>query len=243
MISEDALLELREVSVWYGRQVVLRAVNLNIQPGESVALLGPNGAGKTTILRVLATLLRPNRGQYLAFGADAWTQRAAVCARVGVLAHQPYVYPELSCRENLLFFGRMFRLDDVEARATAMLRRVGLEERSDRPAASLSRGLLQRLNLARALLHRPTVLLLDEPETGLDVDGRALLGQVVGELCAAGGSAIFATHALDLANALATRVLTVELGRVLVDDTGTRSQVGDDRRIESGAAFAPGVPA
>jgi heme exporter protein A len=215
-VSADApLLELRQVSVWYGRQVVLRAVDLEIRAGESVALLGPNGAGKTTVLRVLATLLRPNRGQYLAFGEDAWSQRPAVCARIGVLAHQPYVYPELTCRENLRYFGAMFRVAAVDQRIDALLSRVGLAERADAPAGLLSRGLLQRLNLARALLHSPTVLLLDEPETGLDREGRALLGHLVADLRASGGAVVFATHALDLAGVLSTRIVSVDAGVVI----------------------------
>jgi heme ABC exporter ATP-binding subunit CcmA len=211
--ATDPLLELRQVSVWYGRQVILRAVDFQVLSGESVALLGPNGAGKTTILRVLATLLRPNRGTYVAFGQDAWSARSAVCERLGVLAHQPYLYPELSCRENLLFFGRMFKLVEPDKRIVSMLGEVGLADRMDQQAGSLSRGLLQRLNLARALLHRPTVLILDEPETGLDAKGRELLVRVTKEVRLAGGGVVFATHALELANALATRVVNVDLGR------------------------------
>jgi heme ABC exporter ATP-binding subunit CcmA len=224
--ADDTLLELRQVSVWYGRQVVLRAVDLDIHAGESVAVLGPNGAGKTTILRVMATLLRPNRGQYVAFGEDAWERRTAVCARIGVLAHQPYVYPELTCRENLRYFGAMFRIADVDRRIDDLLGRVGLTERADRPAGSLSRGLLQRLNLARSLLHDPTVLLLDEPETGLDRDGRALLEVLVSELRAAGGAVVFATHAFDLAGVLATRVVNVDTGAVVAESTPARDESG-----------------
>ena len=214
MSAADPLLELRQVSVWYGRQVVLRSIDFKMLPGEAVALVGPNGAGKTTILRVLATLLRPNRGSYAAFGLDAWAARGKVCERLGVLAHQPYLYPELSCRENLRFFGRMFKLSEAEQRIESVLEDVGLADRIDQQAGSLSRGLLQRLNLARALLHRPLVLILDEPETGLDVTGRGLLTRLTTEARLAGGGVVFATHALDLANQLATRVVQVEQGRV-----------------------------
>ena len=210
----DPLLDLRRVSVWYGRQVVLRSVDFQLMPGEAVALVGPNGAGKTTILRVLATLLRPNRGSYTAFGLDPWAARGEVCERLGVLAHQPYLYPELSCRENLRFFGRMFKLSEAERRIESVLADVGLADRSDQQAGSLSRGLLQRLNLARALLHRPDVLILDEPESGLDVTGRELLARLTADARLAGGGVVFATHALDLGNQLATRVVQVEQGRV-----------------------------
>lgn len=216
MSTAPALLQLRQVSVWYGRQVILRTVDLDASAGESIALLGPNGAGKTTVLRVLATLLRPNRGQYQAFGQDAWSRRTFVCARIGVLAHQPYVYPELTCRENLNYFGRMYRVEGLDERIGALLERVGLTERADRSAGSLSRGLVQRLNLARALLHSPTVLILDEPETGLDREGRALLAELVEELRGAGGAVVFATHALDLAGALATRIVNIDGGFIVM---------------------------
>lgn len=215
MSTAPALLQLRQVSIWYGRQVILRAVDLDASAGESIALLGPNGAGKTTILRVLATLLRPNRGQYQAFGQEAWSRRTFVCARIGVLAHQPYVYPELTCRENLNYFGRMYRVEGLDERIVVLLERVGLTERADRSVGSLSRGLVQRLNLARALLHSPTVLILDEPETGLDREGRALLAELVDELRAAGGAVVFATHALDLAGALATRIVNIDGGFIV----------------------------
>lgn len=172
-------LDARRVSKRYGRAVVLRDVSLTIGQGECVALLGANGAGKTTLLRTFATLTRPTRGQVIAFGVDAWQERQAVRARLGVVAHQPWLYPELSCRENLRFFGTMFQLDQMTARIDESLERVGLGTRADSAAGTLSRGLLQRLNLARALLHRPAVLLLDEPDTGLDAAGRVVLARLV----------------------------------------------------------------
>jgi heme exporter protein A len=205
--------------------VILRAVDLDVEAGESVALVGPNGAGKTTILRVLAMLLRPNRGQYLAFGVPAWSRRTVVCARLGVLAHQPYVYPELTCRENLRYYGAMYRVSDVDQRIDALLLRVGLQERADRAAGSLSRGLLQRLNLARALLHGPSVLLLDEPETGLDRAGRAMLVELVSELREVGGAVVLATHALDLADVLATRIAHIDGGSVVAVDAGRQHRL------------------
>lgn len=210
-------LETQHVSKRYGRAVVLRDVTLAIREGECVALLGANGAGKTTLLRTMATLTRPTRGRVIAFGSDAWHDRQSVCARLGVVAHQPWLYPELTCRENLRFFGTMFQLDQLEDRITATLARVGLGERRDSPAGTLSRGLLQRLNLARALLHQPAMLLFDEPDTGLDAAGRDVLSLLVDDHVAGGGSAVLTTHALDLALSLATRVVVVSGGRVVAD--------------------------
>lgn len=233
MSDGPAPFDVRRVSKRYGRAVVLRDVSLVIDRGECVALLGANGAGKTTLLRTMATLSRPTRGHVLAFGVDAWQERQAVRARLGVVAHQPWLYPELTCRENLHFFGTMFQLDDLDERIGATLGRVGLGARADSPAGTLSRGLLQRLNLARALLHAPEALLLDEPDTGLDAAGRRVLTGLVGEHVGRGGSAVLTTHALDLALELATRVVVVAGGVVVTD--GPRAAV---TRSEVEAAIA-----
>lgn len=209
--------ELRHIAKRYGRRVVLRDVNLTIEHSECVALLGANGAGKTTLLRTMATLSRPTRGEVLAFGLKAWDEREATRQRIGVVAHQPWLYPELTCHENLRFFGTMFKLDQLDDRILTTLERVGLEDRQDSAASTLSRGLLQRLNLARAIIHQPEVLLLDEPDTGLDSAGREVLEKIVRGQLADGGSVILTTHAIELALRLATRVVVVAGGAITVD--------------------------
>jgi heme exporter protein A len=210
----------------YGNKVALRDVTFSLAQSESVALLGANGAGKTTLLRTLATLARPTRGTIRAFGVDAWGARTEVRARIGVVAHQPWLYPELSCRENLRFFGTMFGLKGLEPRIDEVLERVGLVTRRDDHAGALSRGLLQRLNLARAILHDPAVLILDEPDTGLDAAGRAVLATIVTQQIERGGSVVLTTHALELALDLVSRVVVVAHGRVALD--APRDQVSRD---------------
>jgi heme exporter protein A len=140
-----------------------------------------------------------------------------VRARLGVVAHQPYVYPELTCTENLTFFATMFGLTDTAERAAAALERVGLARRAGDRAATLSRGLLQRLNLARAILHEPLVLVLDEPDTGLDAAGREVLSELVRSQVGRGGSVVLTTHALEYGLDLATRVVVLADGRVVLD--------------------------
>jgi heme ABC exporter ATP-binding subunit CcmA len=220
--GEALYLEVEHVYKRFGTKVALRDVSLSMVAGEAVALLGANGAGKTTLLRTMATLSRPTRGSVRAFGVDAWSARPEVRARLGVVAHQPYVYPELSCTENLVFFATMFGLADPQARAATALERVGLDRRSGDRAATLSRGLLQRLNLARAVLHEPAVLVLDEPDTGLDAAGRAVLSEIVRSQVAGGGGVVLTTHALDYALELATRVVVLANGRVVLDDARER---------------------
>lgn len=218
----EPVVELRGVGKRYGTHVALRDATLNVWPGEIVGLVGANGAGKSTLLRVVATLARPSRGSVRMFGIDPTRQQRDVRARIGVVSHTPYVYPELSCRENLRFLATMRGLTGdgvggVEALLTATLARVGLHERMEQRAGSLSRGLLQRLALATALLHQPALLLLDEPDTGLDVGGRDVLSGCIAEWAQRQGSVVFTSHDLGWVQATATRIIAIEAGRIVVD--------------------------
>lgn len=219
-------IQLRSISKRFGRQTALRSVELDADKGSVIALLGANGAGKTTLLNIVATLTRPDRGSYRAFEVDAFVERSWVRSHLGYVAHRPFIYPELTCAENLRFFARLYSLEDPEDALMSSLLYVGLGDRADRPAYSLSRGLLQRLDLARALLHRPTLLILDEPDTGLDIQGRELLRRMMRERAAAGCLILFTSHALDFAIAASDRVVTLVNGEVAADTptaaTGTR---------------------
>ncbi|MFW6074226.1 MAG: heme ABC exporter ATP-binding protein CcmA [Chloroflexota bacterium] len=217
MTSPAPLLEIEQVSKRFGRLLALRSVDFHLQAGECVALLGANGAGKTTLLRIIATLSQPTRGGYRAFGVDAAVRRREVRARIGVVSHQPFVYPELTCRENLRFSARMYEIEDEAARIDEILAYVGLSDRVDRAASTLSRGLLQRLDLARALLHRPVVLILDEPDTGLDASGRHLLQRIITSQVEAGGAVVVTTHAIERALSIADRVVTLRDGVVSLE--------------------------
>ncbi|MEZ4523098.1 MAG: heme ABC exporter ATP-binding protein CcmA [Thermomicrobiales bacterium] len=206
------------ISKRYGRQAALRTVDFTGESGSVVALLGANGAGKTTLLRIIATLTQQDRGEYRAFGVDAWPRRREVRSRLGYVGHRPFIYPELTCAENIGFFARLFQLADNGELVRNALDHVGLLERADRPASSLSRGLLQRLDLARATLHDPSLLVLDEPDTGLDVAGRDLLLQLMRERAGKGCLVIFTSHALDFAIDASDRIVTLVNGEIVSDD-------------------------
>lgn len=238
MSSAPPFFEIDHVYKRFGSKIALRDVNLTLVAGESVALLGANGAGKTTLLRTLATLSRPTRGRVRAFGVEAWSARSEVRSRIGVVAHQPYVYPELSCTENLEFFATMFGLADTGSLAANALDRVGLTKRADDRAATLSRGLLQRLNLARAILHDPLVLVLDEPDTGLDAAGREVLSEIVRSQAARGGSIVLTTHALEYGIDLATRVVVIADGQVVLDQPRERVSDADVTAAIAGTVLA-----
>jgi len=230
-VTVSPLLEIEGVSKRFGRKIALRDVSVSLFPGECLGLLGANGAGKTTLLRTMATLARPTRGSVRAFGVDAWQERKQVRARLGVVAHQPYIYPELTCLENLRFFGAMFGLDRLDERVAATLERVGLAARAADQAGTLSRGLLQRLNLARAILHEPGVLILDEPDTGLDVAGRDVLSLIIDGQVQTGGSVVLTTHALEYALERSTRIVTLSDGRVAMDAERGAVDVADVRGV------------
>jgi heme ABC exporter ATP-binding subunit CcmA len=197
---------------FYGATAALRGCDLTVAAGERVALVGPNGAGKTTLLKLLATLVRPSAGQLRLFGVDAVRYPAVVRRQLGVIAHETYLYRDLTVAENLALYGRLYGVADLRRRVAESLARVGLADQADRRVGALSRGQQQRVALARALLHAPALLLLDEPDTGLDEAGQALLAAVVRE---AAVSVVLATHALERALALADRVLVLAAGRVV----------------------------
>jgi ABC-type multidrug transport system ATPase subunit len=192
----------------YGRQRVLRGVSLTLRPGRCLAILGPNGSGKSTLLRVLAALLHPSRGQVRICGQDPFADlRARRC--LGLVTHEPMLYGGLSVMENLRLLGTLYGLPDGAARASAVCDLLGIERRFD-PVRGLSRGVQQRAALARALLHRPSVLLLDEPFSGLDPEAADALCGILGAFRNERGAVILTTHspaeALSVADAAAALV-------------------------------------
>ncbi len=199
----------------YGLKPILRGIDLDIQQGERVAMLGSNGAGKTTILRIMAGLTRPGAGTIAIEGLDIVKDVQAVRQRVGFVAHQPYLYEELTALENLLFFGKMYNVEHAQERAMTLLQRVGLEKRSRERISTFSRGQVQRVAWARALLHIPHLLLLDEPDTGLDQEGQALIDALLQEHTERGGTTLFTTHQLERALKLGTQVMLLNKGRIM----------------------------
>jgi heme exporter protein A len=193
---------------------VLDGVDLEVAPGEVVALLGPNGAGKTTLLRVLALLLRPSAGRLALFGIDATEAPSALRRRVGWVGHESACYPDLTAAENLDFYAALFHLDDRPRRVADALTWSGLHGTGRRPVRAFSRGMSQRLALARAFLHAPDLLLLDEPFTGLDQEGVERLQEKLAALSRAGHAIVLATHDVDRVQPIATIVAILHRGRI-----------------------------
>ncbi len=193
---------------------VLGGVDLTVEGGELVVLLGANGAGKTTLLRVLATLLRPSGGTLRLFGEDASRRPPPARGRVGYVGHESACYPDLTGRENLEFHAALHAVPDAVRRVDELLGWAGLADSARRPVRVYSRGMTQRLALARALLHAPELLLLDEPFSGLDPAAAARLEALLGELRRAGHAIVLSTHDLERVAALATRVAMLHRGRI-----------------------------
>ena len=210
-----AMIEARDLTRRYGGLFALDGVSFALAEGSHTALVGPNGAGKSTLLAVLSTLIAISGGEASIGGLDVAAAPAELRRKIGVMTHSPMLYEELSPLENLQFFARLYGLDGPRPRIEQLLRAAGLWLRRDEPVEVLSRGYHQRLALARAVLHRPAVLLLDEPETGLDEEGLALMDELA--LHEPTVTVLAATHRHDRVAGWASGVLALERGRLAAE--------------------------
>jgi heme exporter protein A len=208
-----AVLEAVGLARRYGPIQAVAGISFALEEGELLTLLGPNGAGKTTLLGMLGGSLRPHEGEILLRGEKRNPAETSWRAEIGVLSHRAFLYGALTARENLDFFGRLYGLADLPALVTERLEEVGLAGQGDRPVREFSRGMKQRLALARTLLHDPSLVLLDEPFTGLDVHASALLREVLARLKDGRRTVVLVTHSLTEGLALADRVAIQVHGR------------------------------
>jgi heme exporter protein A len=207
-VSTPAI-ELRRLTRHFGERTALRDLTVSVPPGATLAVLGRNGAGKSTLLRILATLLRPHAGEVQVLGQALPDRGFAVRGQVGLLAHEPLLYRDLTGRENLVYQARLHGLDD--ARVDQVLEAVQMRDRGEEPVRSLSRGMVQRLAICRAVLHQPKVLLLDEPRANLDPAAGQLVEPLIGR--PAGATRVLTSHDPQSAVAEADLVLGLKDGR------------------------------
>ncbi|MCY4539638.1 MAG: heme ABC exporter ATP-binding protein CcmA [Chloroflexi bacterium] len=244
MDDKTPLIEVENLSKIFGLLPVLRSVSFGVARGETIMLLGQNGSGKSTLLRLLAGLSKPTAGVLRIGGWQMPEEAMAVRRQIGLVSHQPLLYGNLSARENLDFFGKLYGMarDERGEAIGALLDQVGLATRADSLARDFSRGMQQRLSIARALLHQPEILLLDEPFTGLDQAAAETLEELVKSAGREKRTLIMTTHQLGRAPTLAGRALILARGRIAFDgNIKTMSAAGLGElyaRLCGGAAVA-----
>lgn len=213
----DLAIDARRLSKSYGRTQVLRGLDLKVPWGQTLTVLGPNGSGKTTLIKSLSTLAKPDSGEIHINGLS--TRRAGVRVRraIGVVTHEPLLYDGLTGAENLRFFARMFALDRIEERIITVAAQMGVTDRLDARVGTLSHGMRRRFSIARALLHSPRVLIMDEPESGLDQQALGLLENLIADETNPSRAVLMTTHNFERGIALADRVAILSRGRIAYD--------------------------
>ncbi|MCP4166413.1 MAG: heme ABC exporter ATP-binding protein CcmA [Chloroflexi bacterium] len=227
----DSLVEIKGLRKSFGRHRVLRGVDLSIDTGSSVVLLGPNGAGKTTLLRILSTLSRPTSGQVMVAGVDVTSNPEGIRQYLGLVGHAPLLYDDLTAAENLEFYARLYGMKQADARIDELLRRVGLYNRRKDPVRTYSRGMVQRMAIARALLHNPPILLLDEPDTGLDPQAAEMMTDLLREIGGSERTLLMTTHHLERGLDLADRVVILNGGTLVYDAAASELSYEDLRPL------------
>jgi heme exporter protein A len=237
--TETAMIELRKLTKAFGSKTILRGLDLRVAAGESLVIFGPNGAGKTTLIRILSSLSRPSGGKALIGGLDLATHADGIRRYLGVVSHAPLLYDSLTAAENLRFFARLYGMASPDERIREMLDQVGLTARRGDLVRTFSRGMVQRLAIARALLHDPPVLLLDEPDTGLDPQAAEMLHGLLLRLSKTpatahtgqrrssepngeqprppGRTIVTVTHSIERGLAIADRAVILANGRIVYD--------------------------
>lgn len=215
--SHGFAINLTDICMAFETRLVLDKINLQIPPGQALCLCGINGAGKTTLLRIVTGLLHPTRGQVRINGVEPRKGLSLAQASIGVISHQSMLYHDLTVAENLRFFARLYGVKNQGRRVDDMLEDVGLARYRHERTGILSRGMLQRLAIARALIHKPGILLADEPFTGLDLQAAGKLIEVVEQFRDAGGAIIMTTHEINLGLKCCDRVVVLDGARLIFD--------------------------
>jgi heme exporter protein A len=239
MTAPTRAIEVRGLTKSFSNNMALRGVNLEVNRGESLVVLGPNGAGKTTLIKVLATIMRPTSGEVVINGMECKKNAEEVRRQIGVLTHDTFFYHNLTAHENLKFYGRMYGVHDAEERIREVAGLVDMTPRLYDRVGTLSRGMQQRLAIARVLLHRPSVMLLDEPETGLDQSALAMVWKAVKGAGTATRTVVLTTHNLERGLDLGDRVVILSRGTVayqqsrkLLDLNSLKQAYEESTRVE-----------
>ncbi|MBV7507434.1 heme ABC exporter ATP-binding protein CcmA [Bacillus sp. sid0103] len=220
------MIEIKKLTKQADNKLILRGVDLSIKKGETVAILGPNGAGKSTLLKVLATLIKPTSGLIKVNGMDLKKNHLKIKQIMGYLPHSSLLYDHYTPLENLVFFGNIYGVNNVEQRAIELVKEVGLSFFLNEPVKNFSRGMIQRIAIARAIVHEPEILLLDEPHTGLDQGAIGILNNVILAMKAKGTTTLMVTHDFKQAAEICDRIIIVKNGKIVDDFRIENSNLG-----------------
>jgi len=237
-VTPNAPLALKSENIQktFGHFVALAGITMEVRRGEFLAVFGRNGAGKTTFLKVAATLARPTQGKLSIDGVSIEDEPERVRSKIGFLSHNTYIYRYLSPAHTLRFFASLYRVSDAETRIPALLERVGLTRRANDPVRAFSRGLQQRIGIARTFLHNPSLVLLDEPYTGLDANAVQMLNDLLDETVRAGHTVILTTHDIEHGLRAATRAAIIDRGKLVFDGEADGAGIRDayDQHVRRG---------
>ena len=215
-MSENQIIA-KDIKKSFGRLLVLNGINLTVNQGDIFILFGSNGAGKTTLVKILSTILLPDSGELSLFGEKIYRRSKDINARIGFLSHETYLYKELTAWENLNFYANLFSIKNKKERINSLLKEVGLFHRSHDRVGSFSRGMKQRLSLARAILHSPDIIFMDEPYTGLDIKAQEILNNLIVKLNQTGKSFFLITHDISKGFDIANRSGILSKGQIVYE--------------------------
>ncbi|MDJ1420846.1 MAG: heme ABC exporter ATP-binding protein CcmA [Candidatus Methanoperedens sp.] len=220
-------MSVEKLSKAFGTNIVLRNIDLSIEQGQFLTIFGPNGAGKTTLIKIISTLVSPTSGRVMIDGIDIKEKPIEIRKKIGVISHETYLYHELTAAENLRFFGRMYGIEnnDIEAKIDDLLKQVGLSYRKNDRVRTFSRGMKQRLSIARALIHDPPILLLDEPYTGLDQHASATFDRILDSMNAHDKTRVLISHDIERGISMCDRAVILTNGNIAHEMSG--SEIGD----------------
>jgi len=212
-------IEIQGLTKSFGSRLALKGIDLKMSEGECVTIFGPNGAGKTTLIKVLATLSKPSDGKVHLAGLNIRKDAVPIRRKIGVVSHQTFLYDNLTTYENLKFYGIMYDVSNLEQRILEVIDLVGIKARLHDRVGILSRGMQQRLSIARAIIHNPSIMLLDEPETGLDQHAVTMLSELLTAVSSGNRTTLMTTHNLERGLELANRVMILDSGRIVYEES------------------------
>lgn len=217
-VAQDKLaIEVKGLSKTFGAETALTSIDIQVEKGEAVVIFGPNGAGKTTLIKILATIMNPSEGEVLVNGLNLRKNAEEILRSIGVITHNTFLYNNLTAYENLKFYGRMYDVPNIKDRIHEVVARFDMTPRLHDRVGNLSRGMQQRFSISRALLHNPKILLLDEPETGLDQQAISILSEVMRDI--EQRTIILTTHSLERGLELSDRLIILNKGRIAYESS------------------------